>query len=177
MKRMYTALAAVLIAATLLVSLAGALDAQGIRQQFEHVIARALTVNGAAILNGAATANGATTINGALTANADADFAAAATLTTARLRAATPISVTQGATITPTASYQPLQSAGNVSTAAIATGSAGDLLILINAADTTITISDTGTLKLSGNIALGQFDALTLISDGTNWTQIATSNN
>jgi len=52
MKRMYTALAAVLIAAVLLVSLAGALDAQGIRQQFEHVIARALTVNGATTLNG-----------------------------------------------------------------------------------------------------------------------------
>lgn len=53
----------------------------------------------------------------------------------------------------------------------------GDVLILANQASTTITISDTGTLKLSGNLALGQYDSVTLISDGTNWIQAATSNN
>ena len=48
---------------------------------------------------------------------------------------------------------------------------------MVNNSNTTITISDTGTLKLSGNIALGQYDTLVLISDGTNWVQLATTNN
>lgn len=95
----------------------------------------------------------------------------------ARLTPATAISVTQGLTITAAGSYQPLESAGNVSTGAITAGAAGDVLILANTANTTITISDTGTLKLSGNLALGQYDSVTLISDGTNWIQAATSNN
>lgn len=94
-----------------------------------------------------------------------------------RLSPTTPISVTQNMTITPRGSYQPLESAGNVGTAAIARGNAGDVLLLINQTNTTITISDTGTLKLGGNRALGQFDTLTLVSDGTNWIERAFTNN
>ena len=41
----------------------------------------------------------------------------------------------------------------------------------------TITITDTGTLKLSGNAALGQYDTITLWSDGTNWIEISETNN
>ncbi len=41
----------------------------------------------------------------------------------------------------------------------------------------TITISDTGTLKLTGDLALGTADTLRLLSDGTNWYQISTANN
>lgn len=94
-----------------------------------------------------------------------------------RLSPNTAISVTQNMTITPRGSYQPLESAGNVGTAAIARGNAGDVLLLINQTNTTITISDTGTLKLGGNRALGQFDTLTLVSDGTNWIERAFTNN
>lgn len=94
-----------------------------------------------------------------------------------RLSPTTPISVTQNMTITARGSYQPLASAGNVGTAKIARGNAGDVLLLINTVNTTITISDTGTLKLGGNRALGQFDTLTLVSDGTNWIERAFTNN
>jgi len=103
----------------------------------------------------------------------------AATVSTAfgQFTAASVLTITQGLTITPASSYQPIASVGNVSTGVIATGAAGNILMLVNTADTTITISDTGTLKLSGDLALGQFDSVTLISDGTNWVQLATSNN
>lgn len=90
------------------------------------------------------------------------------------------ITVTQNLTITPRGSYQPLAAAGPVGTAVIAKGNAGEVLMLINTstvATATITISDTGTLKLGGDRALGQFDTLTLMSDGTNWIERAFTNN
>ena len=90
-----------------------------------------------------------------------------------RLAAQTAISVTNGATVTPTGVYQRIEAAGNVGTASIAAGTAGDLLILVNTANVTITFTDTGTLKLSGNAALGQYDTLMLLADGTNWIQVA----
>jgi hypothetical protein len=91
--------------------------------------------------------------------------------------AQTAISVTHDAIITPTGSYQQLESAGTVGTSSIAAGSAGQILVLVNTTNTTITISDTGTLKLSSNAALGQYDSLTLISDGTNWIEIGEGGN
>ena len=53
----------------------------------------------------------------------------------------------------------------------------GKITTFYNQANQTITISDTSTLKLSGNIALGQYDSLTTIGDGTNCVQLATANN
>lgn len=94
-----------------------------------------------------------------------------------RLVPGTTVVVTTDGTITPVASYQPLSSSGNVQTASIAAGTAGDVLYMINTSNTTITISDTGTLKLGGNRALGQYDTLTLISDGTNWVERSYTNN
>lgn len=87
------------------------------------------------------------------------------------------ITITQGATLTAEASYQPITAAGAVSFGAITAETAGTFLRLINVGSNTITISDTGTLKLSGNIALGQYDSLALLSDGTNWIQMGTSDN
>lgn len=94
-----------------------------------------------------------------------------------RAQAATAISVTQGATLTLAGSNQPLDSAGNVSTGAIAAGTAGDLVWLRNQGSNTITISDTGTLVLSGNAALGANDTLLLYFDGTNWVELAQADN
>lgn len=90
---------------------------------------------------------------------------------------ATAIAVTSGGTVTPTSSYVALSSAGTVGTSAIAVGTAGKLIYLVNTTNTTITFTDTGTLKLAGNAALGQYDTLTLRSDGTNWIEAARANN
>lgn len=94
-----------------------------------------------------------------------------------RLEPATSITVTTDGTITPTGSYQKITSSGNVQTSAIAAGTAGDILLLENNTNTTITLTDTGTLKLGGNRALGQYDTLLLFSDGTNWIEASFTNN
>lgn len=175
MHRLTRSAAAIVTAGALIVALTTALGAQGIKQQFEHVIARALTVEGAAVMSADLTVADDLTVGDAATATSIT--AATGTFDIARLTPATAISVTQELTITAAGSLQPLESAGSVSTGAITAGAAGDVLTLYNQANTTITISDTGAIKLSGNLALGQYDSVTLISDGTNWIQTATSNN
>ena len=95
-----------------------------------------------------------------------------------RITAQTVISPTDGGVITPTGTYQPLSSAGTV-TPTIATGAAtaGDTLMLVNTTATTINIADSGTAKLSAAAALGQYDTLTLLFDGTNWLELDRSDN
>jgi hypothetical protein len=83
------------------------------------------------------------------------------------------LTIGESGTITPTGTYQRLTSAGNVGTSSIANPTEGRLLILHNIGSNTITLTDTGTLKLSGNAALGNLDSVVLMADGTNWIQIA----
>lgn len=89
------------------------------------------------------------------------------------------ITVTDNGTVNPTGSYQRLTAAGAVGTsgANITVKPAGTILILVNTGSNTITFTETGTLISAGNIALGAGDTATLLSDGTNYTQIAGSNN
>jgi hypothetical protein len=70
-------------------------------------------------------------------------------------------------------------SPANVSTSLILTTGvpSGMFLWLTNVSTPTLTITDTGTTMLSGNLALGQYDTLLLRFDGTNWLQVSTSNN
>lgn len=93
--------------------------------------------------------------------------------------APTQITVTAGSTIA-TANYTviPLTAAGTVGTSAV-TGcqTAGKLTILRNIANQTITITDTSTIMLGGNAALGQYDTLTLLGDGTNCLQVSKADN
>jgi hypothetical protein len=146
----------------------------GAGTQFDWLVAQKLTITGNADVVGTTTLATANVTTGNLTT---------ANITTAEiggdlsLDAATVITLTSGATLTPNSSYQPIAAAGNIGFGAIAAGAEGDLLTVINVTNTTITITDTGTLKLSGNLALGQYDSATLLSDGTNWIQLATSNN
>lgn len=88
----------------------------------------------------------------------------------------TAITLTNGGTLNATGTYQRITAAGAVG-ASIATKPAGTLLILVNTGSNTITFTETATLISAGNIALGAGDSATLISDGTNWTQISGSNN
>lgn len=83
----------------------------------------------------------------------------------------------EGTPITPTASYQPVMAIYNMGTSAIVIQPAGTLLQIINVGTPTVSITDTGTIMLSGDLVLGQYDSLLLLSDGTNWVQMGTSNN
>lgn len=95
--------------------------------------------------------------------------------------AAGAITVTPGGTVTPAGSYQPITAAstgtGTSAIAGCATGTAGERVTFINTSANTITFTDTGTLKLAGNAALGQYDSLGVICDGTNWVQTTKADN
>jgi hypothetical protein len=91
--------------------------------------------------------------------------------------------VANGGTVTPLGAYVTLSAAGNVGTSGIAGCTAGDTYAkrvdFINMANVTITFTDTGTLKLSGNAALGQWDTLTLRCDvgSGNWVEMSQVDN
>lgn len=93
-----------------------------------------------------------------------------------RVTAQTAITVTNGVAFAPTGTYQRIQAAGTV-TPTITVGTAGDLLVLINISAQTINIADTGIQMLSTAWAGGQYDVLVLWCDGTNWLEVARSNN
>lgn len=163
------ALVLVLLSAVLLVPAA---DAQSARQQFDWLLAKRLNVDTDVAIGDDLAVVGDTTVAGTLGVTGAATFASNMIISPGAV-----ITVTQDLTITPTSSYQPLASAGTVGTAAIAAGTAGQVVRLVNSTNTSIVLTDTGTLKLSGNLTLGQYDSVSLISDGTNWVQLATSNN
>lgn len=91
----------------------------------------------------------------------------------------TAITLTNNATLTAVGTFQQITAAAAIGTsgANITVKPAGSILVLLNTGSNTITFTETGTLRSAGNIALGTLDSATLISDGTNWTQIAASNN
>ena len=103
----------------------------------------------------------------------------------------TAISATASCVITPTGTYQPLESAGNV-TCTLATAGAlgrytgvrdttytlGSLLWFVNETNTTIIIGEGTTAELSGaTVSLGFSDTLLLFFEGTHWVELSTSNN
>ena len=80
--------------------------------------------------------------------------------------------------ITPTTSLHQITAAGVVSNTMSVTGfTAGQVVALVNVGANTITIIDTGTTMLGGNRALGQYDTLMIFFDGTNWVELAFTNN
>jgi hypothetical protein len=91
----------------------------------------------------------------------------------------TGITLTMNGWLTPTGSLTLIQSAGAVSISGgrIAAGTAGDVLVLLNVGSQTVTFTETTGLVSAGNIALGTLDSATLVYRGSNWYQIAASNN
>jgi hypothetical protein len=86
----------------------------------------------------------------------------------------TRVVVTDGSTITPLGTYTPISSTATTGTSAITAGErAGQLLILHNVGSSTITLTDTGTLHLTGNGTMTSDDSTMLIWDGSAWNQIA----
>ena len=170
-----------LLAALLLALLSGSLSAQ-VRQPFEWIYAKRLTVDTTAAIGGN------TSIGGALTGAAanftgnvttDGTFSADGSITTQgglNLIPGAAISVTDGGTITPTTAIQELTAAGNVGAGLAACGD-GQVLTLVNLSNVTITITDTGTIRLAGNAALGQWDSLTVVGSGVTCVEVARANN
>jgi hypothetical protein len=135
------------------------------------------SVGGAATVTGAASAASMTT-TGAMTAGtgltlSNGDLTVADDLKIAKQGALT---VTNGAAFTVTGTYQPITAAGAV-TPTITMGAAGDVVVLVNTANQTITIADASTTMLSAAWAGTQYDTLTLICDGTNWLEVSRSAN
>ena len=91
--------------------------------------------------------------------------------------------LTSGGTLTPSSNYVRISAAGNVGLSTIDGCTAGasysKILHIINMANVTITFTDTSSLKLSGNAALGQYDSLVLRCDNGhgNWIQMAKTDN
>lgn len=95
------------------------------------------------------------------------------------LEPAATLTVTNNGFVTPTTTLLPLAAAATVGISGthIAVQPAGTLLVLLNVGAQTITFTETETLVSAGNIALGAGDSATLVSNGTNYYQIAASNN
>jgi len=97
--------------------------------------------------------------------------------------AQTAISLTDGGILTPTGTYQQIESAAEVTPTLAITNAAGlryttgTLLTIINTADTTINFADSGNVKSSGATALGQYDSWELKFDGTYWIERSQANN
>jgi hypothetical protein len=92
------------------------------------------------------------------------------------------ILVNAGTSVSATKTNVKLTSATPVTlntTAPVANGSVvGQLMILRGSDDTnTVTITDAGNVRLTGDIVLGNMDTLMLMWDGTAWIQLSNSNN
>jgi hypothetical protein len=96
-----------------------------------------------------------------------------------RAQPRTALTVTMNGTINSTGTYQRLTAAGAVSVSGdnVTIKPAGTILTLVNAGAQTITITETANIKSAGNLVLGTLDTATLISDGSDWYQLAGSNN
>lgn len=138
-----------------------------------------LAVDGASTLTGAVSAGSTLAVTGASTLTGAVTTVAGLTVGTSISHGAqSAVTVTNGGTIAVTDDIVPLTAGGNVGTSTI-TGcsTANKITVLRNTANVTITITDTSTIMLEGNAALGQYDTLVLLGDGTNCLQLAKGNN
>lgn len=124
-----------------------------------------LTVTGSATLGAVAPSSLAAT--GALSAGTFLIDAKAASVTVTNT------------TFVPLGTFQPITATTGVTPTIglTSTATAGTVLILENISSQTITFADTGTQVLGGTRALGQYDILGLIFDGTNWVELYLGNN
>jgi hypothetical protein len=181
------------VAIVLILALAVGVNAQAVATNFTWVVTKLLTVTDTATFTSGVNVAGTLSASGGIDAagtvvdtlivegNGDVvgNFEVADhLLTQAELYMIPPatLTITDGATIVPTGAVMELTSAGAVG-AELSTAGDGQLLILVNVGAQTITISDTATIESTGDIALGQYDTLTLIGSGVKWYQVAASNN
>ncbi len=94
----------------------------------------------------------------------------------------TTLEVTQGGTITPTGSMQPITSTAGITASTVATGTTFNnwLVRLVNTnASDTIVLTNSGTLVLpgAGDLTLGANDGVWIWYDGSKWVAQASVNN
>lgn len=176
--------AALLVACVLVSVFALSVDAQSTWQRFNNVWVNALRVSGNESVSGTLGVTGATTVGGALGVTGASTLTGAtsvgAGLTVGTFIASTvanTLTVVADGTVTATGTLQPLTAAGGVGTSNVVVLPNGTIVTFLNVGSNTITFTDTGTLVLSGNAALGAGDSVTLQSNGVNMYQIAASNN
>lgn len=196
MQKLRWMLTSALLAAVLTIGLLfGVADAQSRMRVGQLIAANITSLTGITIASGgltvtagnvAVTAGDLTLAAGSVTAGNDLiatdDATVGDALNTYDLITTKPtvIVVTDGSTITPLGSYVAISSSASTGTSAIAgcaSGTAGWRITAVNQANTTITITDTGTIKASGNAALGQYDSWSAMCDGTNWIETSEANN
>lgn len=177
----------VIVAVVLVLALFVGVNAQAVATNFNWVVTKLLTVTDTATFTSGVNVAGAlsaaaTTVdtlivegNGDVVGNFEvADHL----LTQAELYMIPPaaLTVTNGGTITPTASVMELTAAGAVG-AELINAADGQLLILVNTSANTITITETAAAVMAGNFAMGQGDSLTLMGNGVVWYELSRSNN
>jgi hypothetical protein len=86
------------------------------------------------------------------------------------------LTVTDATAFAPTGAYQPITAASEV-TPTVTVADAGTVVMITNVATYTVNLADTGTAKLTAAAALGQYDTITLLSDGTNWIEVSRTDN
>jgi len=152
--------------------------AQTIRQNFEWIVAKRITVN----TSGIAVTGGDVAVTAGVTAadvTASDDVGVGDDLTVAGdmiLTAPVRTVIANQATLVPISANVPISSAGAVGITSITCG-AGKLYRVINVGSQNILITDTLTMKLTANYTLGALDNITLMGDGTNCIELARANN
>lgn len=101
----------------------------------------------------------------------------AASLQTMGLAQTSQQTVVANSVISVTAGIAVVTASSPVTVGNIYTGTNGQILVVVNAGTNAITIPDSGLNRLSGALALGQYDTATLVWYSGAWTQLATSNN
>jgi cytoskeletal protein CcmA (bactofilin family) len=121
-------------------------------------------IEGTFEVDGATQLDGALATNGLVTVGAGMNHATGAAVT-----------VADGGTVNcTTRSVCELTAAGDVGASWATTAADGRIIYLFNSANHNIVITDsTGSLQATGNLTLAQWDAVQLVSDGTNWIQAA----
>lgn len=173
MRKLITAL---LVAAILVGAFALAVDAQTTYQRFENLWARTLRSTGDTVVGGALAVTGGSSM---ANLSSSGDVALGGALNTGTFvvnGSGGNLAVVEGTPLAAVRSFQQISAAATAGVT-VTTLAKGTELTLLNMGSNTITISDTGTTMLESNAALGQYDTLTLISDGTNMVELARSNN
>lgn len=135
------------------------------------------TIAGDLTVTGAAAVTGATTLTGALDANGAADFASTVTIGGLLYPSFTNLTATNGTTITPTYSIYALDSAAAVTITLAASGTEGQLLVLIGDDANDITVADTNLRSNDGSAqVLNAYDVLFLVYQDDEWLEISESN-